>query len=94
MRSSQENNVRTSSPNAFRAYVFTGRAPALRSCGLSQRQPVVSLSFGSPFFETQRPFVGAHRRAVIQRRLEHNMNIGRLSRKFVDLGSPDGGEFW
>ena len=47
-RDLQENNVRALARTRFEPYL-NGRAPALRSCGISRRQPVSSLSFGSPF---------------------------------------------
>ena len=61
----QENNVRSSARTRFEP-ILNGRAPALRSCGvcnasLFRAYPSV------PLFERERPFVGAHRRAAIQR---------------------------
>ena len=71
----QENNVRSLGRTRFEPISSrTGASPSfLRRL---QRQPVSSYPFGSPFFEAERPFVGAHRRAAIQRRGEHNTNIG------------------
>ena len=55
----QENNVRSLARTRFEPISQrTGASPSfLRRL---QRQPVSSLSFGSPFFEAERPFVGAH----------------------------------
>jgi hypothetical protein len=47
-----------------------------------QRQPVRKLIPSVPLFRGGPAVVGAHRRASIQRRSEHNMNKGGLSRQF------------
>ena len=53
-------------PNAFRAYFFTdGRQPFVPAASRTPAcfEPILRF----PFFEAERPFVGAHRRAAIQR---------------------------
>jgi len=62
----QENNVRFFRPNAFRAYFFTdGRQPFVPAASATPAcfEPILRF----PFFKAERPFVGAHRRAAIQR---------------------------
>ena len=53
-------------PERVSSLFIHGRAPALRSCGICTPacfEPILRF----PFFEAERPFVGAHRRAAIQR---------------------------
>jgi hypothetical protein len=78
----QEGNVRSLGQTRFEPIsTRTGASPSfLRRL---QRQSVSSLSFGSPFSRRNGRFVGAHRRAAIQRSSEHNTNIGLLSRQFA-----------
>ena len=55
----QENNVRSLARTRFEP-ILNGRAPALRSCGVCNASLFRAYPFGSPFFEAERPFVGAH----------------------------------
>ena len=82
-RGLQENNVRSSGPNAFRAYIITdGRQPFVPAASATPACFELSLRF--PFL---RGGTAVRRRLSARRHpamVEHNTNKGRLSRQFVD----------
>jgi hypothetical protein len=77
----QEKNARFFKPERVSSlFKRTGASPSFPQ--RLQRLSVSSLSLGSSFIEAERPSVGAHRRALVER-LEHNTNRARLSSEFV-----------
>jgi hypothetical protein len=63
----QENSVRFSSPNAFRAYVFTDGRQSFVPAASRNASLFLSLSFGPLFFKANGRSSALQKRAAIQR---------------------------